>query len=106
MDVETRADPDCEVLLEALHMHLETIRSRLVSLAEHFQSQADIPILDPPPKQPTPTPTVSPAAAPNLSERDTQSEMSQASCAPRLSRRTSTRERSSSSNTLSHPDTR
>ena len=50
-------------MLDALQMHLETIRSRLVSLTEHFQSQTDIPTL-----HPSPPPHTRPLAPPTTNE--------------------------------------
>ena len=99
MDAQNPADPECEVLLEALQMHLETIRCRLVSLTEHFKSQVDIPVLDTPPREPTPT--VSPAASSNVPERDSGTEPGPRSPCPPPSLH-----RSSSSSVLSRPDTR
>ena len=109
--MDVHADPECGVLLEALQMHLETIRSRLVSLTEHFQSRVDIPILDTP--TPTPTPTLSPSVNQIVSERYSPPELeSLPSCPPPSQLRrnsSSSRERGSSSSsvsTLTHPDTR
>ncbi|KAI6652137.1 hypothetical protein LOD99_4682 [Oopsacas minuta] len=98
MDTQaTSQDPECGLILEALQMHLETIRTRLVSLTEHFQSQVDIPTLEICPLQLL-TPSVSLVTNTSASKRETESHFSSATT--HLSKRSRAGGRSSSVSTL------
>lgn len=57
-DVTKTTDPDCELMLEALEMHLQTIKSRLLLITEQFSSSTHLTSTSPL-KSPTVTPSSS-----------------------------------------------